>query len=206
MTTEFENIDGCIVVKNNIPLDALASIMKKAPKNAIMDTDLARMLDALIVIGTKEQTESLKKKLSNPNLLSTTKKYASCGLSNPAIEWLANGEQGLSSMAMFYAITGARPERLHDGDEAAHPWDPADLRRCRLLAEHVPEINDGIGKVASLSPVWNRLIKAWDEICRKMDEESPDWRSNHGTCPETYKIMKNIINNNDRAVDSPSPI
>ena len=49
--------------------------------------------------------------------------------------WLAVGERGLSSEAIALTALGLEPT----GFRASWPHDPADLRRCLLLLEAVPE-------------------------------------------------------------------
>lgn len=40
--------------------------------------------------------------------------------------------------------------------------------------------------MAELGTQWAATIGAWDELCRIMDEEAPDWRDGRGTASRTY--------------------
>jgi hypothetical protein len=99
--------------------------------------------------------------------------------------WLLKGERGLSSNAMVDHIMGM-------GGTADHPYDSADLRRCRLLVEQVLVIRVCLPKMASCSPIWARIVAHWDELCSLMDAESPDWRSGQGSSPKTYELLKKL--------------
>jgi len=104
---------------------------------------------------------------------------------DPLIVWLLNGEKGLSSKAMVAHIMGM-------GGTADHPYDPDDLRRCRLLVEQVPVIGALLPRMATCSPVWARIIAHWDELCSLMDSEAPDWRKGRGLAPKTYALLQKL--------------
>jgi hypothetical protein len=99
--------------------------------------------------------------------------------------WLLNGERGLSSNAMVAHIMGM-------GGTADHPYDPDDLRRCRLLVEQVPLIAGCLPSMASCSPVWANIISHWDELCSLMDVEAPEWRQGNGGAPQTYALLRKL--------------
>lgn len=110
-------------------------------------------------------------------------------LSQNAIEWLANGERGLSSETIFTYLTGVNA--LSDR-WATHPCDPADLRRCRLLLEACPELIPKFPTMAKSSPVWKSLVENWLALCALMDAECPNWRDTNSrwSAPLTYHLMK----------------
>lgn len=105
-------------------------------------------------------------------------------LPDGAIEWLKFGARGVSSETIFGHLTGlpltARPRA---------PLDPSDLRRCRLLLEHVPAFRAELNRMNEVSKHWAALVARWDEICVLMDEEAPDWRNEGGSAPRAYKLM-----------------
>jgi hypothetical protein len=107
--------------------------------------------------------------------------------------WLASGETGLSSEAMFWRfvqIYGVRDLRVHPKD---HPYDPDDLKRCRLLLEQVPEFAAFLPAMADMSSTWKRLVDHWDELCSLMDAECPDWRDGRFVSPtKTYALMQKL--------------
>jgi hypothetical protein len=99
--------------------------------------------------------------------------------------WFLNGERGLSSNAMVAHIMGL-------GGTADHPYDPDDLRRCRLLVERVPVIGAFLPRMATCSPVWARIVVHWDELCSLMDAEAPDWRKGRGSAPKTRALLQKL--------------
>ena len=105
-------------------------------------------------------------------------------MSAKLMRWLIQGERGLSTMAMVGHIAG------HGGCGTDHPLDPGDFRRCRLLVEQVPQIGLGLDRMATCSPVWARIVDAWDELCDLMDAEAPEWRRGDGSAPRTYALLK----------------
>jgi hypothetical protein len=105
-----------------------------------------------------------------------------------AIEWFWSGERGASSEAMVTFLFSLPAYRI--SDPTAHPYDPADLRRCRLAIEAIG-LEDRIGELSQLSPTWAKLVEVWPELCKTMDEEAPKWRGGgRGRCPRTYQMMQ----------------
>ena len=107
------------------------------------------------------------------------------------IEWLAHGERGISSETIFSVLTGIDVLR---GWRKSHPYDPDDLRRCRILLEKCPELQKDFHKMSKVSNTWEILVKNWDAICKTMDEECPDWRTNpNKKASKTYLLMKQVF-------------
>lgn len=106
--------------------------------------------------------------------------------------WLVYGERGVSSNTIVSYLMGSppAPPGFHD-----HPYDPADLRRCLLLLEQVPDLMQIFPRMATCSPVWAALVKQWSELRALLDQEVPDWREPnvYGKAPLTRKLMKDII-------------
>lgn len=109
-------------------------------------------------------------------------------LSQEACAWLAAGERGISSDTIFSHLTGVVATRHGHG----YPYDPADLKRCRLLLEQVPELRAEFPRMAELGDPWPALVKAWDELCELMDTECPEWRAGRGLARGTYAFMKQL--------------
>lgn len=106
-------------------------------------------------------------------------------------EWFMRGEVGMSSEALIRLLFRQRdPMRL--GVAREHPYDPADLRRCRLALE-ATDTTGRISEAAVLSPTWDALVAAWDDLCKTMDDECPEWRGGGGgAAPKTYEKMCRI--------------
>ena len=98
------------------------------------------------------------------------------------ITWLFDGDVGCSSKAMAGAMIGV-------GDEMMTPSDPADLNRCLMLLEAVPEIRENMDKVAAISDQWKALVVHWEEIEKCfLDEVGFNW-SKGGLATQTYELM-----------------
>src|SRR5690348_9189841 len=104
------------------------------------------------------------------------------------LEWLANGETGMSSETMaFWLGFGVKPECI------SHPYDPDDLDRCLRLLFVVPEMRPHLQKMAELSEAWKRLIAHWDEIEQShLDEVGLGWTKGRAA-PKTYALMQEVL-------------
>lgn len=176
---------GCRIVSGELPMSAMPMLLHGFPEGAVMDADLARMLDAVLAIGMPEDLSKLK---NDPNILAQARHRAASGtvgLSRDAVEWLAVGQRGASSESMFHRFTG-----LAGLDQGAYPHDPADFKRCRLLLEQVPEFAPMLPLMSDVSPAWAGLVQNWATLCDQMDAESPEWREDKGSAPETFRLMR----------------
>lgn len=116
------------------------------------------------------------------------------------IQWLANGERGVSSNSIVQHLTGLETLRGWDLDI---PHDPDDLDRCLQLLEAVPLLRVMLPKMATASPRWAALIQRWDEIeASHLDEVGLRW-TKAKRAPKTYALMRSVI---DKANDATSPI
>lgn len=116
--------------------------------------------------------------------------------------WLAFGERGLSSEAIVAHLTGTHVGRTWSGDVYRHPYypsDPDDFRRCQLLREAVPIVELMFGQMRTASPVWARLVDAWDEIHDTIEAEVPDYlhTRSDGLARRGYALMKRVIAGGD---------
>lgn len=104
------------------------------------------------------------------------------------VDWLANGERGVSSNTIVTHLTGI--DAMGNWPCKSHPLDPDDLHRCRLLLERCPELLERFPMMGTLSPIWKRLVEEWGALCVMLDEEAPEWRKGRGSAPKTYERMK----------------
>lgn len=192
MTTEpgfkIEEKHGCIVVIGSIPVTDMVALLDKV-EGRFVCPEASRVLGASMVLGTHEDIEKLKaspefNERRKQNALEEAKGF---NLSEQAINWLVMGERGASSSFMFGYLTGV--PLLKNGIMSI-PHDGSDFRRCRLLAEEVPEVKENLPKMADASPAWGRLIAQWDELCRVMDEESPEWRDARGRTTKLNALLR----------------
>lgn len=112
-------------------------------------------------------------------------------ISENLIQWLANGERGVSSETIVHHVTGLDMGRHF---MASHPFDLDDLARCIKLLELCPELSQGFReKMPAVSDVWARLVEHWDALGAMLDEEVPGWRNGaRGSAPETYDMMRKL--------------
>ena len=104
------------------------------------------------------------------------------------IKWLATGETGVSSMTIAFAALGEPYER------PGHPGDPADLRRCMVLLDRVPEAARVLPNLAATSPAWEGLVREWAALAKMLREEIGDDLPSRGwSAPKTYDAMKRAM-------------
>lgn len=170
------------------PVELFAKASKVAGKDAVFDTDVARMAGANFAAGSREALDELRARLEVGALHGV--KAENPGLSPEAAAWLAHGERGVSSNTIFERLTGIHAT----GDWGCDiPHDPDDLRRCRLLLERVPDLVLLFPRMAEVSTAWAAMVAAWGDLCATMDAECPDWRSvSRGKAPKTYELMRLI--------------
>lgn len=192
MTTyTITELGGCRIVTGKIPLSAMIMLIHGFPKDAILDYDLARMLDAALAIGMPEDTQRLK---NDPSIREQARqrvasRFGAGDLPQSAIEWLATGQRGGSSECMFHRFT----RRLDPKPGNPYPLDPSDLRRCRLLLDQVPEFQPLLPLMSDVSSAWAGVIENWTTLCNTMDAESPLWRDKKGSAPETALLLKYAV-------------
>lgn len=112
------------------------------------------------------------------------------------IEWLANGETGISSKTMAFWL--AFDIKMEDG---CHPWDPADFDRCLKLLEWVPEMRTQLYRMKEISPQWAALVTRWSDIeCSHLEEAGIGWWKAR-SAPKTYELMKSVLRTADEVSD-----
>ena len=103
------------------------------------------------------------------------------------LNWFATGSVGLSSKTMACAAAGI-PQLV-----TRHPVDAADLNRCLLLLEGVPEIRDHMDRVSAVSDTWAKLVDRWDEVEQCfLDEVGLNWTKGD-RASRTCELIKEII-------------
>ena len=80
--------------------------------------------------------------------------------------WLKNGERGSSSEFMFQAFSGKMIGLIG----RPHPYDPADLHRCFLLLETIPEWKMEMDRLR-VNRVWNNLVDNWSKLTALLEEQ-----------------------------------
>lgn len=113
-------------------------------------------------------------------------------MNDALITWLRSSERGISSECIVEVLEGLPAGMLTGRWLSRHPCDPADLRRCILLVETVPEYRARLGEMTAVSPVWAALIAHWDELTTLLRQEiGADL--GHGRAQRTYDRMRELI-------------
>lgn len=157
-------------------------------KDAVFDTDVARMAGATFAIGPADLLAGLRARLEPGALVNQQKETPN--LSDAAITWLACGRRGISSNTMFTVMTGV--DAL-GGWEKSHPYDLYDFDRCVALLDAVPALRPRLPLMAGVSRAWAALVHQWDEIERSfIDEAGIGWAKSEDA-PRTYLLFKNVL-------------
>lgn len=104
-------------------------------------------------------------------------------------QWLASGDTGLSSTAIFAHFVPGTPQRKDFGQWSA-PLDPSDFGRCyRLLS--APWASDWRKRIAEMAryPQWAKLALAWDELEALYVLEL---QNTNGMAPKLYERIKEL--------------
>jgi hypothetical protein len=188
-----EHRGNCVLVTGAVPMSAFGTLMKLVPRGSVMDQDCARVWGANFAFGPADELADLlsagaenayrHERAKNPTV------------SDAAAKWLAGGERGISSNFIFTRLTGIDAMRGWGVERDSHPHDPADFRRCQLLLEQVPDLQERFIKMALVSNEWDRLVAAWPAIIAALDEEVPGWRDGRTRKPATkaYDLIKAAV-------------
>lgn len=102
--------------------------------------------------------------------------------------WMANGERGMSSEAMWRCFMNDR----NGGN--SHPHDPDDFKRCYKLLECVPEWKEkhNLRKLKRLSQQWSNLVDNWDKLTEMYEENvKTNWKEYKRI--GMYEFMQKLI-------------
>lgn len=90
-------------------------------------------------------------------------------------EWLLGNDTGVSSVAIYAAMTGSR----YDRRLPCYPYDPYDFGRCYRLLALFPAWQARMPEVAVRFPEWGPLVAIWPELTA-MYEVLLKARAQHG--------------------------
>ena len=118
------------------------------------------------------------------------------------VHWLLSDGRGLSSEFIVEHVWGLPPadSSFRDFDPTPHPHDPADLARCLRLLDASPETRARLSELRTASPVWDRLVTAWDDLEAMLRTEIGQTLPERGwRAPKTYEAMKRVLDRQDQA-------
>ncbi len=100
------------------------------------------------------------------------------------ITWLLRGKVGASSKTMlaWYLDRGS--------EDAYYPLDGSDFGRCLGFLAAVPAAAEDMSIYADISPVWERLVRRWEEIKRLYVEEVA---IENYAMPKTSNLIRMIV-------------
>jgi len=104
-----------------------------------------------------------------------------------ALNWLSKGDVGLSSMTIFHHLIGTEKFNIDI------PHDPSDFGRCYRLLKEVPEWNNRLHELKSLSKKWSNLIDNWSKLT-EMYEKNLETNFNNHKEIGMYEFMRKLIN------------
>jgi hypothetical protein len=102
-------------------------------------------------------------------------------INDRANQWIAGGDVGASSKAIWSVMQGMKPE------QHAYPSDGSDLGRCIRLLRLIPEWRPRLGEMSSVSSYWAALVPAWDDLESWYGPEDHEWHK------MVYKKMRAIL-------------
>jgi hypothetical protein len=107
--------------------------------------------------------------------------------------WLKLHDNGLSSECIAEVMCGMKPS----GD---HPWDGDDFGRCERLLILYPEWRARLDEMRKVSPIWNTLVKRWNEIviAWRHDAELYKRQPRARTGWMCYPLMQSIVRHDVR--------
>lgn len=166
-----KTLGGCTLVFGPVLMSDMVGLMKRAPRNAVMDAGLADRIGAALVFGLKEDLARLPVAdlPISPKRLADAAAAKAAGLPGAVQDWLTEGDRGMSSDAMCKAIWGGVPV----GAEAHHPHDVDDLSRCIAMVD-ATQPGDRIQLAATISPVWVEIVAVWDNLYSAFKREAAE--------------------------------
>lgn len=200
-----EIVDGCVLVFGNLPIDHFSRITKlcdDTPEDrAVLSPYLAKLAGANLAFGPQSALEKMElqyRKDFDLERFFREKLGKTQAEATPADYWLAVGEDGLSSLALFAALFPDYPQSQQWGNKAGWPYprDPDDLRRCLLLLRQVQGANLSLlVAMRDKSAEWSALADHWQELVDTFTAEFPmeQWEERRGSAPKTYALMVRIL-------------
>lgn len=187
--------EGCRIVYGHMPLPEFLALMRQASDREVLHAGTARVLGATAAIGLPSALARLRHRETPA---ATERMRAQLGraalrLDPDALCWLAAGEHGPASLALFVLLTGVRP-RHYRGTPRDFPRNAGAFRRCRLLIEQVPSLREALSVLAERVhergvAEWAALAQSWDDVCAHMDYEAPYWRQGNVDAPGITAVL-----------------
>lgn len=196
---------ACVLVRSALPLSLYAKLLQMMPVDFEQNLDTARILGGVDALGRPEDLAALgeahRDDAMHRVLAELGPKIADLG--PEAVEWLAMGRQGMSSLALFSLLSGVYPSWGKGADVLpALPRDAADFARCRLMLEAIPALAARLPALGARTDDarlvgWCALARLWDSFCAEQDAETPHWRERRGM-PRVLNERLSVLNKGAR--------
>lgn len=173
--------NGCALLwtpDRQIPPLAMQTISTLFGLNAAADARLAEITGSVLVTGSQDGLEELRKA---PDIIEAAEEAAAPALAGLKLaitddlrHWILFGRRHPFTDAMCRALTGAD---IAGDTGAAHPVKTAHLLACRRLLDTMPALRDRFADLAELSASWRVIVAHWDRLCDAADADYPEWRN-----------------------------
>jgi hypothetical protein len=188
---------GCSIIRppagqSGISMSALSSISKTCPKGALIDSNLALLFNAVMVIGLPDDLNKLRDYTQTPEFKATLSAHLPSDVAPELKCWVEDGEKGESSKAMFFHLSGLPPDASSKASWRVHPVDAESFRKCLLLLEAAPMLVERLPKMALVTQPWMAIVNNWQAISDSLVSECPSWRESAESARQTSELIHQV--------------
>jgi len=189
---------GCKIIFGEIPADDIAALCAvKERKNWLIDVLLSNRIGATIVCGPADALKQLNEAnlpISDERQAEVSRAQNNAKIPAAVVEWLRNGQRGLSSEALCKHFFGELAFGVMANAGEHHPADPADLNRCLMFLDAAFGTRTPVqmDSVRSISPYWDAYVDHWTELVSLFEKESGYEKHGFLKALETYNLMERI--------------
>jgi hypothetical protein len=92
------------------------------------------------------------------------------------IQWLTNGDTGLSSKSMLYILSDRKYafQKTFEKFGLCLPNDSDDFGRCYRLIKLIPELKENFDKLSDVSPNWELFVDNWEKLSHLYENNEHD--------------------------------
>lgn len=92
------------------------------------------------------------------------------------IQWLTNGDTGLSSKSMLYILSDRKYafQKTFEKFGLCLPSDSDDFGRCYRLIKLIPELKENFNKLSDVSPNWELFVDNWEKLSHLYENNEYD--------------------------------
>jgi hypothetical protein len=176
-----------------------------APEGAVASEHLARITHCRFAFGRRRDILQLVAELTPAATRSYALLFRHAGLGETTIKWLAVGRRCEATDALFWRLTGVRPDNAKVECMWAHPADLNSWIRCHLLLEALEadsRLEPDWQSTLEGSEHWRLLCRHWAKVFVTLNRECPSWRDGEGSAPVTLDLIDWMLNQAGMAHES----